>query len=272
MKWLSLTLIFCFFSPVLRAQENTDTTENKLDTNIYRWGNSKIIVINTAKENKKDKKWGNNEKKERWNHYQGIDLGFNGFANSVHSVDLPKDAEFMDLNYRKSITIAFNFLEFYIPIAHEKFGISTGLGLEFNNYDLDRDYSVVNVGDSTYGIEDATKSIKKNKFKTTSLNVPLLLETNLGKGAKNSFHLAIGGMGTYVAGSKTKQIFKQNGEEYKIKHRNDFNTNVFRLNAMVRAGYGSFTLFATYSLTPLFQNNRGPELYPFTFGISILSL
>ena len=162
-------------------------------------------------------------------------------------------------------------MEYYIPIAKEKFGIMTGLGFEFNSYDLDRSVSVFADEDTTIGVVDPTKDIEKNRFKSTMLNLPLMFETNIGKDAEHSFHLAAGVMGSMRVGSKTKQIYDQSGKEYKVKNRTDFNMSPFRMNAVARIGYGDFTLFASYSLTPMFDKDKGPELYPFTIGISLVS-
>ena len=57
---------------------------------------------------------------------------------------------------------------------------------------------------------------------------------------------------------------------HKEKDKQSFNTNPFRVSATVRGGVGWFNVFATYSLTPLFENGRGPELYPFTVGVTLL--
>ncbi|MEX2379746.1 MAG: outer membrane beta-barrel protein [Vicingaceae bacterium] len=238
------------------------------DTNTFKWGNSKVIVISIEDDTTKKKEC---EPKDRWNHFAGVDLGINGFLSPANSVDLQKEGEFMDLNYAKSISVAINFMEFYIPVWQEKIGFSTGLGFEFNSYDLDRDYSIFSNKDTTVGIADETKDIEKNKFRSTMLNLPLMLETNIGKDAKHSFHLAVGGMASYRVGSKTKQIFSQNGSDHKVKNRTDFNMNPFRFSAVARIGYGDFTLFAAYSLTPIFEKDKGPELYPFTVGLSLVS-
>jgi len=268
-------IAFGFILAFLATSAQTDTTEINVeveakngDSSVFKWGNSKVIVISSDKEDKdNDKK----NSKDRWNHFAGIDLGINGFLSPSNSVDLQKEGEFMDLNYAKSISVAINFMEYYIPLWQEKIGFSTGLGFEFNSYDLDRDYTVFSDKDSTFGITDGTKNLEKNKFKSTMLNLPLMLETNIGRTAKNSFHLAIGGMASYRVGSKTKQIFSRNGEDYKVKNRTDFNMNPFRFSAVARIGYGDFTVFAAYSLTPIFEKDKGPELYPFTVGISLVS-
>lgn len=257
------------------AQDTTTTKTKETDSLKFSWGKKKVIIIDNEDYDEeccdKDSSEYKRKKQQRWNHFAGIDLGVNGFLSPENSVDLQKDGQFMDLNYRKSISIALNFWEWYIPVAKEKLGFSTGMGFEFNNYALDRDITMVSTEDTTFGAVDLTKDIEKNRFKTTMLNVPLMLETNIGKDAAHSFHLAVGGQVSYRVGSKTKQIYDQAGTERKVKDRTDFNMNDFRFNAVARVGYGDFTVFASYSLTPLFEKDKGPELYPFTVGLSLVS-
>ena len=209
-------------------------------------------------------------KKQRHNHYAGIDFGLNGFVNDAMSVDLRDDEKFMDQNYYGSWYLAFNFIDSYIPIFQEKLGVTIGTGIEFNKYKLSRDYTIVNVSDSTFGIVDSTINLEKNLFKSTMINLPIMLETNLGKDADHSFHLSAGAMLSYRLGSKTKQKFTSDGEDYKTKSRSDYNMNDWRVSLVGRIGYGKLTFFASYSLTPFFKDDRGPELYPFTVGVSLL--
>ena len=51
-----------------------------------------------------------------------------------------------------------------------------------------------------------------------------------------------------------------------------FYMNPFKLDAIAKIGWGVLNLYATYSLTPMFQKNKGPELYPFAIGISLTDL
>lgn len=280
-KKISLFAVLFTLGLGLNAQETkSDTTKSdstKSDKNIkISFGKTKVIIITEDEDGStasgSDTVTVKKKKAQRTNKFVGLDLGFNGYLNPKNSVDLQADAEFMDVDYGfKSLEVALNVWEEYIPIAKEKFGLMTGIGVKYNNYALKKDVIVTNQNDVTTFFEDSTRKINKNKFKTTSLHVPLMLETNLGKDADHSFHLAVGGMVTYLLGSKTKQKYKQDGDKFKVKDRNDFNTNPFRFAATARIGYGDFTLYATYSLTPLFENNKGPELYPFTVGLSIVS-
>ena len=52
---------------------------------------------------------------------------------------------------------------------------------------------------------------KKNRFKSTFVNVPILLEFNTHKNPTKSFHIALGVIGGYKLGSRTRQILEQNG-------------------------------------------------------------
>lgn len=270
----ALMMICLLLGGSLIAQETKKDTvifEESPDTTRISWGKSKIIIVAGEDDEEDSDEPKDHSKTQRYDKFAGIDIGVNGFANPDMGLRLQEEAEFLDLNYGKSISFSINFWESYIPIAKEKFGILTGMGFEFNNYDLDNGVDIVTTGDSTFGFENTNKLYSKNRLKSTMLNVPLMLETNIGKDAKHSFHLAAGGLFSYRVGSKTKQKYSENGKDYKVKNRNDYNMNPFRASLAARIGYGNVTLFANYSLTEMFEGNDGPEVYPFTVGISLSS-
>jgi hypothetical protein len=72
-------------------------------------------------------------------------------------------------------------------------------------------------------------------------------------------------------GSHTKQVYKSDDVYYKPKTHDDFNLNPFRCSAMLRLGYGKLDLYASYALNGLFKKDEGPQLYPFTVGITLAS-
>jgi hypothetical protein len=39
---------------------------------------------------------------------------------------------------------------------------------------------------------------------------------------------------------------------------------------MLRVGYGKFNVYAEYGLSEMFRNGRGPELYPFSAGVTLI--
>jgi hypothetical protein len=103
--------------------------------------------------------------------------------------------------------------------------------------------------------------------------VPLMLQFDTKKlHKKNTFHIAAGVVGSLKIGSYTKQVTEIDGTKFKPHTKDDFNLNQFRYAAMVRVGYGWFDVFASYSLNTLFKKGQGPELYPFTVGITLLNI
>lgn len=264
MKSTIAFIAILFLSGNLFSHE-TDTTRLKFgSTRIIILSDSAEIVLGDTLNPKKDKI-------DRVNKWAGLDLGVNGLLSAENEINLPKESETFDLDYAKSISVGINFIEKYIPIAKEKFGITTGLGFQFNSYALDRDLVFSVNDDSIYSFVDSSRSIEKTRMKTTFLQAPLLLETNLGRSKEKSFHLAVGMLFGYRIGSKIKQVYEQNGREYKIKDKDDLNINPFRASLTARVGYGDFTIYANYSLSPFFEDDKGPELYPFSVGISLVS-
>jgi hypothetical protein len=154
--------------------------------------------------------------------------------------------------------------------AHGKMQFVTGLGFSFNSFAL-KNKTTLNADSSFTGYKyDSLASFSKNKLKESFITVPLLLELNTSHRDSRNFHIAAGVIGGLKLGSRTKQFYSEDGHEFHQIRKDDYNLYPFKLDATVRVGYGQFTMFATYSLTPLFQEGKGPQLYPFTLGIRII--
>ena len=61
----------------------------------------------------------------------------------------------------------------------------------------------------------------------------------------------------------------ENNTKDQYKTRDQYNLNPFRYSAMLRCGVGKLDIYATYTLSELFKKNQGPQLYPFTVGITL---
>jgi len=258
------------------------------DTTRIKFGNTQVLIIDDSVSiNKKVKK--------RRNHWAGVDLGINGFVSPSGGFDLSNPAgtdttnpagftQFMEVDYAKSWVVNVNFFEHFFKLHKHHVGIVTGLGLEYNNYELKHNVRLNPYGGSyvygsnvtdfnsayTWGEIDTSRSYSKNRFKTFYINAPLLFEINTGQHKNKSFHLSTGAIVGYKFKTKMKYKYKDNGDEQKYKDNQDFNTNPFRVSLTARVGYGWLNFFGTYSLTPLFEKNRGPELHAFSVGMTIL--
>lgn len=200
--------------------------------------------------------------------WSGIDLGFNGYMTPSGSLTMSPGNEAFDINQGKSIHWGFNLVEKGIKLYKHNVVLVTGLGFDYNNYRFKNNVDVFGGLDSSGSLTQ--RDYITNRLKTFYVNVPLLLGFDFSKAGEKGLHLAFGVVGGYRIGSYTKQKFNDdNGSLVKMNSRNDFNLSPFRANATVRVGYKGLTLFANYSLTPMFNKGGGPELYPYSFGISL---
>lgn len=270
MKPALLAFLLLFIGSNAIAAE-ADSTRAK-DTTTITFGNKEVIILTGGWDSAEDDSIKITRKyPSRLNKFAGIDLAVNGWVSPNHKIKLPEESKSFDLDYAKSVSLGINVFEKFIPIAKERFGITTGIGIQLNSYGLKRKLSYKATDDTIFAYVDSSKTIKKTRLKTTYIQVPILLETNLGKSSRKSFHIAAGMLFGYRIGSRIKQVYSQDGRDYKIKDKDDLNINPFRASLTARIGYGSFTLFADYSLTPFFEDGTGPELYPFTIGVSVIS-
>ncbi len=202
----------------------------------------------------------------------GFEFGPNNFLNNKQQLDLPSDGKLLDINTSRSWYFGFNFMHKSFDFTKNRNGVNqckvgmvAGLGLAFNNYNFDQ--QVILLSDSTplqFTIDTVSK-MKKNKLFIAYLTLPILFEYQYPiDDAK--LHFAIGAIASLRIATHQKQIFENNEKFVKSK---DFHLMPYKLEATARVGYGPFTVFANYSLTTLFENNKGPELYPVTVGLGL---
>jgi len=207
-------------------------------------------------------------KKPKFNgHWAGFELGINGLLNKDMALDYPAGYAFMDLNYAKSTVVNINFFEQNVNLLNNRLGLVTGMGVTWNNYRFAKNVVLTDAGKfDGYFDTDLTKSYEKSKLVVTYLKVPLMLEYQTNSKMKaNSFHVSGGVVGGLRIGSHSKVIIDGN----KSKDKSDFYINPFKVDAIAKIGWGVINLYGTYSLTELFRNNKGPEVYPFEIGITL---
>jgi len=250
--------------------EPTKEEEKDRDTTVVKLGKVDILIIGNLDELDSECDAPDDEKFKI--HWAGLDIGVNGYATSNNSLSVPKGFDFLELDYGRSFSFGFNFMEKNIKLYKNHITLVTGLGVNFHNYSFKNNTTLMSNSDSIWAVTDTVVNFQKNKLKTTIIEVPLLLGFSTNKDPKKSVHLAAGVVFGYKLGSKTKQEFKLDGEKHKPKVKGDFNIAPFSYSATVRIGYGSFSLFADYALSPLFEKDKGPELYPFTLGLTLMDL
>jgi len=227
-------------------------------------------------------------------HWGGFGLGLNGYVNSDFNMDFAPADKYLDLEMAKSISVHLNLIEQNFSLTrNQKLGVLTGLGLEWHNYHFSNS-TYLETSSGTTAIEgyyiDGI-SIKKSKLLVVDLVVPAILEFQTKSGpSSKSAHIGVGVIGGLRIGSHSKiyynntntvfNLLDENGtfvktetstSNAKYKERNDFHLNPFKLDATVRIGWGIINIWGNYSLIEMFKKNQGPELYPWSIGITLLS-
>lgn len=200
--------------------------------------------------------------------YKGFEIGMNSYMAKPFDTFSPRNNQ-LEPDYGRSIQLNLNPLEYSLKIYKNYVALTTGLGFTFNRYMFDKNFSLVADAD-TFGVIPGTVSYSKNMLKASYMSVPLMLQFNTHQKNSKSFHFAFGVVQSLKLGSRTKQVWNVSNSKQKDINKDDFNLNPFRTVATIRAGYGNFNLFAEYGLTTLFRSNRGPELYPFSVGITLI--
>jgi hypothetical protein len=225
-----------------------------------------------------DVKLRHHNKKQKFNgHWQGLELGINGYLTPNNDFEYGNayGYKYLDQKYQKSINVNLNFFEQNINLIRNHLGLVTGMGFSWNNYRFDENVRLEKGKDRLIMNLDTNSNInsyEKSKLVNTYLTLPLMLEYQTNRYSKvNSFHISGGVVGGWRIGTHAKYVF-DDGSRQKEKDHSDFYMNPFKLDAIAKIGWGAINIYATYSLTPMFQKNKGPELYPFAIGICLTDL
>jgi hypothetical protein len=261
------------------------------DTVKLKVGNRIIIIDEDGNIKTKHEKW------PKFNgDWAGVGIGFNGYVNKDFNMDFPKEYEYLDLRMEKSIAVNLNFFEQNIPLAkNQKWGLVTGLGLWFNDYKFLRPTRLSMDSSQLTGYLYDDISIRKSKISAIYLTLPVLFEFQTAPAYhKDGFHISTGVVIGARLSSHTKVYYNElntpfnltryNPEtgkyeaEYtgvspndpKEHHYGDWFLQPFKFDATVRIGWDFLNFWANYSLNTMFRKDKGPELYPWSAGITLV--
>jgi hypothetical protein len=200
-------------------------------------------------------------------HWAGLGIMANGFMNSAGKITSASDAEFLELDYTRSIGVNFNLLEKRFPIFKEYIGLTTGLGLQWNRYMLKNNVDLFSNQDSTFGVANGFIDYRKNVLRATYLQAPLLLEFNTNKNPEKAWHLSVGVVGGIRIGSSLKTKWEEDDKTRKERVKSNFNLNPFQAYGTAIIGYHNVNLYVNYGLTQLFEEGKGPKFSLVNAGV-----
>jgi hypothetical protein len=251
---------------IFSVKEMGDETRIKIGKKEFRVveNNDGVVVFKSSSEESHKK-----ECQRFKGHLGGFELGLNSLLSDFWSTTLKPEDSYFNLNTAKSYT--WNFSLPCVSIGFTKhFGLAATLGINFNKYRFDGNNSIIEDENGIIGPYYPEEGItySKSKLVTTYATLPLILETQIPlANSKRTINIGAGVIGAAKLGSHTKVTFYTGGKE-KEKHKDDFSLNTFRWGATGRIGYEFFQIYGTCYFTSMFENGKGPELYPFEVGIA----
>ena len=177
---------------------------------------------------------------------------------------------------------AFNF---YVMLSfpfktNPRWSVAIGPGISTDNIYFDKMYVGIKDRTGTLQFRDMsdTQHFKKYKLATAFLEAPVELRYRFNPdNDKRSVKLAIGAkvgtlLNAHVKGKELRAASETTINPYTQKETSKQFFNKTRLSLMARAGYGHFTVFAAYSVTPLFREGTAPTIRPLTIGLTLSGL
>lgn len=237
--------------------DSDEVTESK---NYYK-------KYNDDKKNEDKRKTSSKSRKFR-GHWAALDFIFTNYADKSLSYTLPANYDYLDLNFSKSTGVQLNFFQQSIPFNKSRtFGMVTGLGWQCVNYAFSQKPIITDSKLGLITIIDSTKTVGKSKVTANYLQLPILFEYQ----SKNKpyFHINVGAVGGVLVGSHAK--IKYSNPDKKEKENSINSLNPFKYGLVCRFGIKNLAFTFQYNFSPVFRENRGPEVLPLEFGITLLS-
>lgn len=206
-----------------------------------------------------------------WNkgHWAGVSLYYNGLIDNLGALSTPADAPYLSLG-AKSIGVALNPLA--VTLVHgRRVGLLTGMGVEFNNFRFDQNVTLKRENGITgpdWQYEQTGVNLSKSKLFTCYLNIPLLVEVQIGQ--RQNFFINAGMIGGMNIGSHTK--IQSDSPQFKGKEKNHGSLGLrnFHYGYTVNIGYDCFALSVIYYRSNLFRPGQGPQAQQINIGLSIM--
>ncbi len=215
-----------------------------------------------------------NEKELTHRTYSNTVIAF-GFHNLIKDGDINSISDLpYDFGKSRFFEIGLNY-KTRIFKENSVFYLDYGISGRYNNLRVQDNLYFVSSGNTT-NLAVFPHDLKKSRFKTVQLVVPLYLEMDFSKPKikdgvtyyrrNRAFRFGIGGFGGINVKSKQILKYKLDGKNVRDKRKGDYNVNnfVYGLNAFI--GRKDTSFYVKYDLNDLFHNNfEGQQ--NFSFGV-----
>jgi hypothetical protein len=242
MKKVLLVSLSCLLLNVLFAQETPETPKKKQVINLGNRANDHFL----------------------------IQLGYTGWAKIPDTINTG--------GFSKSINVYFMF-DFPFK-SNPKLSMAFGPGISSDNIKFQKTFVGIKENTSTIQFRDQadTNHFKKTKLSTTYLEAPIEFRyssnpMNPGKSLKFAIGVKVGTM--LNAHTANRDLQTSSGSllnSYTMKEASKKFFNTTRLSGTARIGMGHFSLYGSYQFTSLFKDGLGPDVRPYSIGLTLSGL
>lgn len=149
-----------------------------------------------------------------------------------------------------------------------------------DNIYFDKMYLGIKDPTSTLTVRDVsdTTHFKKYKLATAYLEAPIELRYNFDpENAGKSWKIALGvKVGTLLSAHTKGKTWQNSQNQTLISYIQKENSKRFfnstRIVPTIRVGYGHFSLYGAYQVTSLFKEGLGPDVRPYSIGLTLSGL
>jgi hypothetical protein len=222
----------------------------------------------TAKKTKKD--WSKVNLTGRANDHFMVQFGYDGWAQAPDTIRTKGFGRFLNIYFMLDLPFK----------ADPRFSAGIGVGVGSSNIFFDKQEAQIAGNTQQLEFKDVadTNHFKKFKLSTSWAEIPLELRFVANpENTNKSFKVALGAkIGTMInAHTKGKNLQNSSGNtinNYIMKENSKRYFNNFRFAATARVGYGPFGIYGAYQVTSLIKDNEGPQVRPYSIGMTISGL
>jgi len=159
------------------------------------------------------------------------------------------------------------FFLYSFPFGKSNFSFAIGAGVGFHNLYSNTLIDNIKADTITFSPIPDTVSYKKSKLGLSYIDFPIEFRLKTNNKVRASVGVKLG----YLIDAKTKyKGDNEFGNEIIIKTKGVSHVDKFRFGPTVRVGYDWFQVMGYFSVTKLFDKNKGPDLYPISVGITLM--
>jgi hypothetical protein len=229
---------------------------------------------NTPATTKKKKDWSKVKLTNRANDHFMLQYGITNWSSKPDSIKT------------KGFSRSFNFyIMLDMPFKTDpRFSVGAGPGIGVDNIFFESTNITTTNHQKPLAFQNVADTNHFDKYKLVHAFLELPVELRFVSDPENSnksFKIAIGAkVGTQISShTKGKRWVNKNGDiiagfddKYVQKNKDKYFFNGNRLVGMMRVGYGNLTLFGTYQIGSLIKEGLGPQVKPYTIGLTLSGL